>query len=100
VTRTFTASTLDRSELSDAGAELGISSQPGRVRGSRAPSSAFDEACASAVEQLDLLLGVAADLVVGRQIATSSRTARAELVREVRRRRADERVDVVASGSR
>ena len=51
---------------------------------------------AEAVEQLHPLLGVAADLVVGREVVHELLDASAELVREVRRRRSDERVDVVA----
>jgi drug/metabolite transporter (DMT)-like permease len=51
---------------------------------------------AEAVEQLHLRLGVAADLVVGREIVHELFDASPELIREVRRRRSDERVDVVA----
>ena len=51
---------------------------------------------AETVEQLHLLLGVAADLVVGGEVLHELFDASAELVREVRRRRSDERVDVVA----
>ena len=51
---------------------------------------------AETVEQLHLLLGVAADLVVGREVTHELFDASPKLVREVRRRRSDERVDVVA----
>jgi drug/metabolite transporter (DMT)-like permease len=51
---------------------------------------------AETVEQLHLLLGVPADLVVGGEVLHELFDASAELVREVRRRRSDERVDVVA----
>jgi drug/metabolite transporter (DMT)-like permease len=51
---------------------------------------------AEPVEQLHLLLGVTADLVVGGEVTDELLDARAELVREVRRRRPDELVDVVA----
>jgi drug/metabolite transporter (DMT)-like permease len=51
---------------------------------------------AEPVEQLQLLLGVAADLVVGGEVLHELLDARAELVREVRGRRPDELVDVVA----
>ena len=50
---------------------------------------------AKSVEQLHLLLGVAADLVTGRKVLHELLDASAKLVREVRRRRPDERVDVV-----
>ncbi len=51
---------------------------------------------AEAVEPLDLLLGVPPDLVRLGQAGDELAHARAELVREVRRRRPDEGVDVVA----
>ena len=50
------------------------------------------------VEQLDLFLGVVAHVVVLGQRRHELADARPELVREVRRRRAYERVDVVAGG--
>ena len=46
------------------------------------------------VEQLHLLLAVAADGVVGREIPDELEDAGAQLVREMRRRRPDEGVDV------
>jgi hypothetical protein len=46
------------------------------------------------VEERHLLLAVAADRVVGRQVRDQLADAGAELVREVRRRGPDERVDV------
>ena len=52
---------------------------------------------AEPVEQRHLLLGVAADLVVGGEVAHERFDSGTELIREVRRRRSDERVDVVAS---
>jgi hypothetical protein len=52
---------------------------------------------AESVEQLHLLLGVAADLVVGWKVLHERFDSSPELIREVRRRRSDERVDVVAS---
>jgi len=48
------------------------------------------------VEQLHPLLGVAADLVVAGEVLHELLDASAKLIREVRRRRPDERVDVVA----
>ena len=48
------------------------------------------------VEELHLLLAVAADRMVGREILDELADARPELVREVGRRRPDEGVDVVA----
>jgi drug/metabolite transporter (DMT)-like permease len=51
---------------------------------------------AETIEQLHLLLGVAANLVVGGEVLHELFDASSELVREVRRRRSDERVDVVA----
>ena len=49
-----------------------------------------------AVEQLRLLLGIAPHLVVLGQVFDQLQDTRAELVREVRRRRTDDRVDVVS----
>ncbi len=46
------------------------------------------------VEQLHLLLAVAADRMVGRQVLDQLADARAQLVGEVRRRGPDEGVDV------
>ena len=51
---------------------------------------------AEPVEQLQLLLGVPAHLVLGREAGDELADARAELVGEVRRGGADERIDVVA----
>ena len=51
---------------------------------------------AEPVEQLHLLLAVAADLVVGGEVLHELFDASPKLIREVRRRRSDERVDVVA----
>jgi drug/metabolite transporter (DMT)-like permease len=51
---------------------------------------------AEPIEQLHLLLGVAADLVVGGEVLHELLDSRAKLIREVRRRRPDELVDVVA----
>ena len=48
------------------------------------------------VEELHLLLAVAPDRMVGRQLGDQLAYARPELVREVRRGRPDEGVDVVA----
>src|SRR5581483_5682470 len=48
------------------------------------------------VEEQDLLLGVTAHIVLGRQVCDELTHARTQLVREVRRRRADEPVDVVS----
>ena len=50
---------------------------------------------AEPVEELGLLLGVAANLVVLRQVLDELEDARAQLVGEVRRRGPDDRVDVV-----
>ena len=51
---------------------------------------------AEPVEQLQLLLGVAANLVVDGEVLHELLDASSKLIREVRRRRPDERVDVVA----
>jgi hypothetical protein len=51
---------------------------------------------AEPVEQLHLFLGIAADLVVLREVLHEGFDPRAELVREVGGRRPDELVDVVA----
>ena len=50
------------------GAALGIVSQPSRVRGSRCAVLGLRRGVAEPVEQLHLLLAVAADLVVGGQV--------------------------------
>jgi hypothetical protein len=49
-----------------------------------------------AVEQLDLLSRVVPDVVVLREVVHELVQARAKLIREVRRRRPNQRVDVVA----
>ena len=51
---------------------------------------------AEPVEQLQLLLGVAANVVVDGEVLHELLDASSKLIREVRRRRSDERVDVVA----
>ena len=81
-----------------AGAELGISSQPIRVRGSLPPCSAFDDACPRRLEQPHLLLAVAAHRVIGGKVLDQLADAGADLEREVRRRRPDEGVDVADRG--
>ena len=50
------------------------------------------------VEELDLLLAVPPDRVVGRQVGNRLPHAGPDLVREVRRRRADEGVDGLEGG--
>ena len=97
VTRTEAPSKLipPRGSGSDAGADEGIVSQPIRLRGSRLPSRGQRRRVPEAVEQLHLLLAVLAHGVVGREVGDQLGDARAELVREVRRRGADEGVDVV-----
>ena len=80
---------------SSAGAALGISSHPGRSRGTRGPSCALEEACPSRSSRSICVCGVAAHVVVLRQVEDELLDPRAQLVGEVRRGRRDERVDVV-----
>ena len=100
VTRTdLPAKTATAGCGSDAAAWLGIVSQPSRSVGSSGPSSAFEDAKARRSSSSHLLLARSAGPggpPGGR--ATRSLDARADLVGEVRRRRADERVDVVDGG--
>ena len=81
-----------------AGAELGSSLQPGRVRGSRAPSSAFDDAWPSRSSSAIFSFAYSLHGMVVRQVEDELLDARPQLVREVRRRRPDEGVDVGVGG--
>ena len=85
-----------RGSGSYAGADDGIVSQPIRVRGSRGAVLGPRRRVPEPVEQLHLLLAVAAHGMVVREVLDQLANARAQLVREVRGRRADESVDVVA----
>ena len=85
---------MRRGSGSSAGAELGSSLQPGRVSRLAAAVGRLRGRVPEPVEQLDLLLRVRAHRVLVRQVTHELAHARAELVREVRRRRPDELVDV------
>ena len=93
VTKTFTAGA---GAAASTGAEEGSSSQPMRSGDSRWPSSAFDEAWPRSSRRCICGSAYAAHLVVGGQVGDELAHARADLVGEVRRRRPDEGVDVVA----
>ena len=81
-----------------AGAELGISSQPGTSRRTLRALVRLGRGVTEPVEQLHLLLRVAPHLVVLGQVEHELLDAGAQLVGEVRRRRPDERVDLVDGG--
>ena len=84
-----------RGSGSSAGAELGISSQPGDVAPYPRALLRLGRSVAEPVEQLHLLLRVAAHLVILGQVEHQLLDTGAQLVGEVRRRRTDERVDLV-----